>query len=55
MVEVTRVTISDCAKALDGIESELQRLEREKLAIDRKIAALRTQGLLISELGRRLV
>ena len=53
-VEVTQVTLSDCGRALSGIEDEIQRLQREKLAVERKIAALKTQGLLISELGRRL-
>ena len=51
-VEVTQVTLSDCGRALSGIEDEIQRLQREKLAVERKIAALKTQGLLISELGR---
>ena len=54
-VEVTKVTLTDCAKALSGIDAEMQHLEREKTAIERKIEALRTRGLMISELGRRLM
>lgn len=53
-VEVTKVTLSDCGKALNSIEAELQRLDREKTELNRKEAALRTQGLMISELIRRL-
>ena len=54
MVQVTTVTISDCAKALSSIEAELDALAREMTTLERKIAALRTQGLMISELIRRL-
>ena len=54
MVEVSKVTLSDCGKALSEIEAEVQRLQREKLSVERKIAALMTQGRLISELARRV-
>ena len=51
----TRVTLSDCAVALNSIESEIESLTREKTTIERKIAALTTQGMMISELDRRIV
>lgn len=54
-VKVSKVTLSDCGKALSEIEAEVQRLQREKLSVERKIAALMTQGRLISELARRVV
>lgn len=50
--QVTQVTVSDCGKALDTIEREIEDLKRRKVAIQRKIDALLTQGLLIRQLVR---
>ena len=54
MTTVTEVTLSDCGKALDTIAREMEKLERDATAIRRRIEALRTQGLLIKELARKL-
>ena len=45
-----KVTISDCAKALNAIESEIESLERTRLETQRRIDALRTQGRVIAQL-----
>ena len=37
-----KVTISDCGKALDEIEQQIEQLKRDRLALDRKIQALMT-------------
>lgn len=50
----TKVTISDCGKALNHIEAEIKNLERERLNVQRSIDALRTQGFMISQLVRYL-
>ena len=50
--QITQVTLSDCGKALDTIEREIEDLKRRKVAIQRKIDALLTQGLLIKQLVR---
>ena len=50
----TKVTLSDCAKALEEIDREVEKLERDKKEVERKIAALKTQGLIISQLARQL-
>lgn len=50
----TSVTISDCGKALEAIEKEIQELSRRKTEIERKIEALLTQGRMIHELVRRI-
>ena len=52
--QVTKVTISDCAKALDEIEREIEKLQSDKKEVERKITALRTQGLMISQLVKHL-
>lgn len=49
-----RVTLSDCAIALNSIDAEIEAQKREKTVIERKLEALRTQGLVIRELSRRL-
>ena len=54
MTQVEKVTISDCGKALDEIENQIQQLNREKISIERKIQALKTQGLIITNLARLL-
>ena len=54
MTQVEKVTISDCGKALDEIERQIAHLTFEKLSIERKIQALKTQGLIISNLMRLL-
>ena len=54
MTQVEKVTISDCGKALDEIENQIQQLNREKISIERKIQALKTQGLIITNLVRLL-
>lgn len=51
---VTKVTISDCGKALEAIDREVQELNRKKTDIERKVASLLTQGRIIHELVRRL-
>ena len=51
-VDVQRVTLSDCGRALDSIETELCRLEAQKREVERKIAALRTQALMILKVAR---
>ena len=48
------VTISDCGRALQEIEEQIAHLKRQKIAVDRKIEALRTQGFLISKLVKLL-
>lgn len=48
----TKVTLSDCARALDGIEQQISALKLEKISVERKIAALMTQGRLIDLLRR---
>ena len=53
-VQVTTVTLTDCGKAISSIEAEMQRLAREKTELERRLSALRTQGLMIRELARRL-
>lgn len=53
-VQVTKVTISDCGKAVDEIEREIAKLLLDKIEVERKIAALRTQGLMITELTRHI-
>lgn len=52
--QVTKVTISDCAKALDEIEREIEKLQSDKKEVERKITALRTQGLMVSQLVKHL-
>lgn len=54
MTQVEKVTISDCGKALDEIERQIAQLTFEKLSIERKSQALKTQGLIISNLVRLL-
>jgi len=50
----TKVTLSDCGKALDALHDEIAKLSLDKVALERKISALLTQGRIISELARRL-
>ena len=45
-----KVTISDCARALNAIEREIEALERDRLETQRRIDALRTQGRVIAQL-----
>ena len=54
MCSVEKVTISDCANALNAIDEQIEKLTRDKTAIQRAIDALRTQGLLINQLVKRL-
>ena len=54
MTQAGKVTISDCGKALDEIERQIAHLTFEKLSIERKSQALKTQGLIISNLMRLL-
>lgn len=49
------VTLSDCSKALNAIEEQIEDLKRQKTQIERNINALLTQGLLINQLIRRIV
>lgn len=49
-----KVTISDCGKALDELEYQIKLLTLERANIDRKIAALRTQGMLINALVKMI-
>ena len=45
-----KVTISDCARALNAIEGEIEALERTRTETQRRIDALRTQGRVIAQL-----
>ena len=49
-----KVTISDCARALNAIEREIEALERDRLETQRRIDALRTQGRVIAQLMSRV-
>lgn len=49
-----KLTPDDITRALAYLKSEMADLERSKTAIQRKIDALRTQGLVISQLARTM-
>lgn len=51
-VMVEKVTLSDCAKALNAIEDEIDVLKRQQIETQRKIDALLTQGRMIKQLSR---
>jgi prefoldin subunit 5 len=46
------VTLSDCSRALDAIEHEIEELKRLRTETQRKIDALLTQGRMIKQLSR---
>lgn len=52
--ENTTVTLSDCGRALESIEREIVDVEQQAVVINRKLAALRTQHLMIHQLARTL-
>ena len=54
-VEVQKVNLSDFGRALDAIENELYRLASQKREIARKMAALHTQAMVITQVARRMV
>ena len=54
-VEVQKVSLSDFGRALDAIENELYRLASQKREIARKMAALHTQAMVITQVARRMV
>ena len=47
-----KVTLSDCSKALNAIEDEIDVLKRQQIETQRKIDALLTQGRMIKQLSR---
>ena len=53
-VNESQVTISDCGRALEQLDNEMQQLKCQQASTQRKIDALYTQSQLIRQLVRLL-